>query len=202
MGFSRNIGSIAGAILIVALVFCCTEKANVHIEIRAASNVDEPIGSASVIINGLKVGETDATGKFSTDDLFPAQSSLAIRVEKNSVNSYISPYFEKIWISKHEAQRVSVNATLFSVPKSHFATGDGPISPPSEDTVKPLYLTSHQNRRTCYQLLGKLIQPQIKSKKSLAQQVSPRSKQKKSTLHHLPSIAFPSQQKRTQSRLF
>ena len=137
MGFSRNIGSIAGAILIVALVFCCTEKANVHIEIRAASNVDEPIGSASVIINGLKVGETDATGKFSTDDLFPAQSSLAIRVEKNSVNSYISPYFEKIWISKHEAQRVSVNATLFSVPKSHFATGDGPISPPSEDTVKP-----------------------------------------------------------------
>lgn len=105
-------------VLIGILVISCEpQKLKVNFKISVKDNQGKFVNSANVKINQKKIGKTDSNGNFFYSNEFSQGSTINIKIAKDSDEYYYAPYFDSFPISNKSPQTISVNATLYFVPK-------------------------------------------------------------------------------------
>ena len=96
---------------------CMNQETNVAFKVSVKNNQGSPLDKAEVYINDQKEGITNKDGILQLKIDLPAGKRASIEVKKSSDRYYFAPWFEQILVSDADNQSVTLNATLYFVPK-------------------------------------------------------------------------------------
>jgi hypothetical protein len=99
---------------------CEKDMTTVNVAITVKDNQNEAIEKAKVFFNQREMGETDQAGKLNVSAPYLLNDEVTVAVKKDSDSFYYAPYYSKFMVYSQDTQDVSVEATLYSVPKPDF----------------------------------------------------------------------------------
>jgi hypothetical protein len=132
---------IVMAISLIPCHSCSDGAATVHFDIAAKTPEGLQISGASVTLDDVVVGQTNAFGTFALDTRLSANKRHKIAVTKDDSQYYYAPHFESFKFASNESKSIAIAPKMYLVPKpktNKIAKQMGKSSSPSpRDFVAP-----------------------------------------------------------------
>lgn len=104
--------------IVLGALSCKKNAAKIHISVAAKTNQGDAVEKAQVYIDGKKLGETAADGRFDISIELLAGSRSRLEIKKESEGYYFAPYIENFVVSEAARQEINIPAVLYFVQKT------------------------------------------------------------------------------------